>query len=132
MLNIEKYKNQIIHASRADLSCCVHSDILHLACVKNCRECKKSVVEWLTEEYKEPVLDEVERKYLSYVIKPFRNKIDTISKLYTYNNIDYENNEYIYLAMKDKRGYSLPLFKQGTMYKGMQQGKHYKLKELGL
>lgn len=60
MKNIEKYKNQIINASHADLSCCVHSDILHLACAKNCSECKKSVVEWLLEEYKEPVLDEVE------------------------------------------------------------------------
>lgn len=71
MKNIEKYKKEIIESDMADITCCVHSDILQLDCVENCSECKKYVVEWLTEEYKEPVLDDVEREYLSTVIKPF-------------------------------------------------------------
>lgn len=132
MLNIEKYKDDILNTELTHINCCVN----HLAnkgiCFKNCKECKEQAMKWLLSEYKEPVLDATEKAYLSSVIKPFRNKIATISKLHTYDNINYENNEYIYFGMKDRRGYSLPLFKQGTMYKGMQQGKHYTLQELGL
>lgn len=84
-------------------------------------------MKWLLEEYKEPVLDEVERKYLSDVIRPFRKKVDTISKFHTVNTM-----QYIYFQMKDKNGWTLPLFKKGTMYKGMVQGKHYTLEELDL
>ena len=80
MKNIEKYKNQIINAYHADLSCCVHSDILHLRCIENCSECKKYVVEWLLEEYSEPILDDVEKEYLSAAIRPFRKMIAYIVK----------------------------------------------------
>ena len=136
MRNIEKYKDNI--EKHIDV-CGLYQDIYKIKngkyahdCCNNCDKCYDSCIRWLAEEFKEPVLDEVEREYLSAVIKPFRNKIATISKLHTYDNINYENNEYIFFGMKDRRGYSLPLFKQGTMYKGMQQGKHYTLQELGL
>lgn len=132
MLNIEKYKNAILNYDENNINCCVNHLNNKGICLRNCKVCKQKAIEWLLEEYKEPVLDDVEKEYLSEVIKPFRNKIATISKLHTYDNINYENNEYIYFGMKDRRGYSLPLFKQGTMYKGMQQGKHYTLQELGL
>lgn len=128
MKNIEKYKNQIINAYHADLSCCVHSDILNLPCNSSCIKCKKSVVKWLLEEYKEPILDEVEREYLKAVIRPFRNKIDTISKFQTWD----DSSQYIYIEMKDTHIGTLPVFPKGTMYKGMKEGKHYSLKELGL
>ena len=134
MLNIEKYKNIVLK----NLDACSIDERLPRKFIKgyckgfNCEGCGERVLKWLLEEAKEPVLDDVEKEYLSAVIKPFRNKIATISKLHTYDNINYENNEYIYFGMKDRRGYSLPLFKQGTMYKGMQQGKHYTLQELGL
>ena len=132
MLNIEKYKDDILNTELTHINCCVNHLNNKGICFKNCKECKKEAMKWLLEEYSEPILDDVEKEYLSAVIKPFRNKIATISKLHTYDNINYENNEYIYFGMKDRRGYSLPLFKQGTMYKGMQQGKHYTLQELGL
>lgn len=85
------------------------------------------ILDWMARPYKEPILDEVERKYLSDVIRPFRKKVDTISKFHTVNTM-----QYIYFQMKDKNGWTLPLFKKGTMYKGMVQGKHYTLDELGL
>ena len=134
MLNIEKYKNIVLE----NLDACSIDERLNRMNVReycngySCEGCGERVLKWLLEEAKEPILDDVEKEYLSAVIKPFRNKIATISKLHTYDNINYENNEYIYFGMKDRRGYSLPLFKQGTMYKGMQQGKHYTLQELGL
>lgn len=137
MLNIEKYKDIVLD----NMNICDIDTLLRGKCTKEyrafcegfkCTGCRERFIKWLLEECKEPVLDDAEKKYLSVVIKPFRNKIATISKLHTYDNINYENNEYIYFGMKDRRGYSLPLFKQGTMYKGMQQGKHYTLQELGL
>ena len=87
-----------------------------------------AILDWMAQPYKEPILDEVERKYLSDVIRPFRNKIDTISKFQTRD----DSSQYIYIGMKDRRWSNLPCFPKGTMYKGMKAGKHYSLKELGL
>lgn len=91
------------------------------------QSCTDAILIWMAQPYKEQILDEVERKYLSDVIRPFRKKVDTISKFHTANTM-----QYIYFQMKDKNGWTLPLFKKGTMYKGMVQGKHYTLDELGL
>lgn len=87
------------------------------------------------EEYKEPVLDEKEKEYLSAVIKPFRNKVEYIKKIETYN-VGYGFREKISIELRDKDGIkdylSLPWFAKDTMYKGMGLGKRYVLKELGL
>lgn len=86
------------------------------------------------EIYQEPVLDEVEKKYLSAVIKPFRDRVTCIIK---YNNC--ERGEYldIFINSYDKGSEDieeifLPYFKKGTMYKGMEDNKKYILEELGL
>ena len=91
------------------------------------QSCTDAILIWVAQPYKEQILDEVEKKYLSEVIRPFRKEVDTISKFHTANTM-----QYIYFQMKDKNGWTLPLFKKGTMYKGMVQGKHYTLDELGL
>lgn len=126
MKNIEKYKNEIMNAEHADLSCCVRDDILHLDCIANCRDCKKSVVKWLLSEYKEPILDDAEKEYLSAVIKPFRKNANFICKnsniLCEYISIGVNNNDCI----------SLPAFKPGEMYKCMEKNKLYTLEEVGL
>ena len=127
MRDIEKYKDVLLNSEISDLTCCV-IDLFHNGkCPDSCKVCKQKAIEWLLSEYKEPVLDEEERKYLSDVIRPFRKKVDTISKFHTVNTM-----QYIYFQMKDKNGWALPLFKKGTMYKGMVQGKHYTLEELDL
>ena len=91
------------------------------------QSCTDAILIWMAQPYKEPILDEVERKYLSDVIRPFRKKVDTISKFHTANTM-----QYIYFQMKDKNGWTLPLFEKGTMYKGMEVDKEYELEELGL
>lgn len=132
MLNIEKYKDIVLD----NINICDIDTLLRGKCIKEsrafcegfkCEGCRERFIKWLLEEAKEPVLDEVERKYLSDVIRPFRKKVDTISKFHTVNTM-----QYIYFQMKDKNGWTLPLFKKGTMYKGMVQGKHYTLEELDL
>ena len=125
MLNIEKYKDTIINAAHADLSCCVRDEILHLNCIKSCRECKKEIVGWLTEEYSEPILDDAEKKYLSAVIKPFRRKVKIVRKRGD------SVGEYL-LYLLDRQSFSLPYFDKGTMYKGMDTQRDYTLEELGL
>lgn len=86
------------------------------------------ILDWMARPYKEPILDDAERKYLADVIRPFRNKIDTISKFQTLD----ASSQYIYISMKDNHISTLPVFPKGTMYKGMIEGTHYSLKELGL
>lgn len=90
---------------------------------------KKQLKELIKESKKEenkPILNEEEREYLLTVIRPFRNKIVSISKEDCCNedcfiNVELENDALIF-----------PYFKKETMYKGMKLEKQYTLKELGL
>lgn len=75
------------------------------------------------------ILDEVEKEYLTNVIKPFRNKIDYIIKRRTLNG----ESDYIVMSLnKGGELFILPYFKHDTMYKGMNFGKQYTLEDLGL
>lgn len=83
---------------------------------------------WLEQEYKPPILDDVEKAYLSAVIKPFRNRVVHIGK----TNPPFSNDkQYLFIESTDDFC-TLPNFKEGTMYKGMKNGKRYTLEELGL
>ena len=76
------------------------------------------------------ILDPAEKKYLSAVIKPFRNKVYAIAK---YD--DGVDNYYIQIMIKQNVYFEyidLPYFKQGTMYKGMELKKEYTVEQLGL
>lgn len=85
------------------------------------------ILDWMSQPYKEHILNDTEKEYLADVIRPFRKEVATISK---FNSFD--GSQYIYIGMKDSRGSNLPTFPKGTMYKGMIEGMHYSLKELGL
>lgn len=79
----------------------------------------------------EDILDEKEKEYLSNVIKPFRKRIKYISVN------KYVDNCVIRIILKHyTKNYDdsilLPDFKNGSMYKRMEIGKQYTLKELGL
>ena len=73
------------------------------------------------------ILDDVEKKYLTNVIKPFKNKVKGISKRPNVNE-----KAYIDIIINDNTNVFLPDFKNDTMYKGMVENKEYTLKELGL
>ena len=70
------------------------------------------------------ILDDAEKRYLSAVIRPFRNDVEKICKTAG------GNREWI--AFYGKSYFFLPYFDAGTMYKGMEPGHKYTLKELGL
>lgn len=85
--------------------------------------------EWLESKYVPSILDEQEKKYLSAVIKPFREDVKCIMKFKRYP----VEKEFIRICMKDNYdNCTLPDFEKGTMYKGMERGKEYTLEELGL
>lgn len=80
-------------------------------------------------EIKRPILDNVEKRYLEGVLKPFKNRISYIKK---HHDIYHESAEFIYMKFKNNESLIFPYFKLGTMYKGMEPNKEYTLQELGL
>ena len=74
------------------------------------------------------ILDDVEKRYLSAVIRPFRKRVDYIMKIS--DPLGYEK-EYIFIKL-DEDSFSLPYFTAGTMYQGMELERAYALEELGL
>lgn len=82
---------------------------------------------WLEQEYKPPILDDVENAYLSAVIKPFRNEVECIVK-YMFS----EEKEFLAICLHNGEEITLPIFIRRTMYKGMKSRKEYTLEELGL
>lgn len=138
MLNIEKYKDEIIEEYQNLIkTTAIDGDgnrmnkAIRTIAYKHCRKIllgASNPFKWLCEEYKEPILDDVEREYLSAVIKPFRKKVKYIAKLNGFS----EAKQFIRIIMCDCDCANLPFFKGGTMYKGMEADKLYSLEELGL
>lgn len=75
-----------------------------------------------------PVLADEEKEYLSYVIKPFRNKVECFYK-YTWGNGD---SEAIFAVCAGYGYLDFPAFEKNAMYKGMESNKKYTLDDLGL
>lgn len=89
-------------------------------------------MEWLDMEHKEPILDDAERKYLSAVIKPFRDRVEFISKVVMAYQGGYTDC-YICIRFTDSsKDMSFPVFCENDMYKGMKLYDKYTLEELGL
>ena len=74
------------------------------------------------------ILDNVEKRYLSAVIRPFRKRVDSIIKIS--DPLGYDK-EYIFIKL-DEDSFSLPYFEAGIMYQGMELERAYTLEELGL
>lgn len=74
------------------------------------------------------ILTDEERSYLENLIKPFKNKIDFISK----SRSCIDNKEYIRIGIKDDSVIVLPDFNKNEYYEGMERDKDYSLEELGL
>jgi len=90
------------------------------------------VLRWLQSEHHEQILDDAERRYLSAVIRPFRDRVEFISKVV----MDYQGGYtdcYICIRFTDSsKDMSFPVFCETDMYKGMKLYDKYTLEELGL
>lgn len=130
MRNIEKYKDNI----ESNINVCgLYQEIYKIIyekyphdCCDNCDKCYDDCIRWLAKEYKEPLLDDVEKEYLSGVIKPFRRNVKYICKRLSGNGY------YIIILVNEFDVMNLPYFPNNTMYKGMKVDKQYTLQELGL
>ena len=130
MRNIEKYKDNI----ESNINVCgLYQEIYKIIyekyphdCCDNCDKCYDDCIRWLAKEYKELLLDDVEREYLSGVIKPFRRNVKYICKRLSGNGY------YIIILVNEFDVMNLPYFPNNTMYKGMKVDHRYTLKELGL
>lgn len=87
-----------------------------------------AILAWLDMEHKEQILDEIEKRYLSAVIKPFRKNVVAITKKTACSD---GAREYIVISVHGST-IIFPDFNKNTMYKGMKMGKAYTLEELGL
>lgn len=143
MLNIEKYKDEIIEEYQNLLKKTVidgdgnrMNKAIKIIAFKHCEKRllgASSTFKWLCEEYREQILDEVEKKYLSAVIRPFRGDVIVISKEITFIEDRYR------ITIITKQPFDgacpeciiLPSF-EADMYKGMELGRKYTLEELGL
>ena len=97
---------------------------------------KTSILTWIDMKHTEQILDEIERQYLSSVIKPFKNRAVFVRKD-CHKGLDGGRYEQIVIRVKSAMPDSfadieLPFFKEGTMYKGMKIYKEYTMKELEL
>ena len=135
MKNIEKYYDAIKQKLQT-------TDVLNLYCtvnevrtgqddcteMRNCRKCCLKNIEWLNQEYKNQIIDDVERKYLSAVIKPFRKKISYIRKSKDVSN----GKKYIKIELCDGDTMYFPYLANDEMYKGMKLDRNYTLEEIWL
>lgn len=87
---------------------------------------------WLDMEHKEPILDDAEKRYLSAVIKPFRNRVQYIEKMFE-DHLLGDQDCYLFIRFNDGNyDMNFPVFRESIMYKGMERYKKYTLEELGL
>ena len=132
MTNFEFYKNEIKEQyedhkkfSNNDTFTQDLADVL-FAIWKKHRTTRGDLLDWLCEEHQ--ILDEEEKKYLSAVIKPFRDRITYIFKEQTLG----ETKERIIIKYDNDNRMALPFFEKGKKYIGMEIDNEYALKELGL
>ena len=95
---------------------------------KFCKKCLCESLEWLNQEYKNPIIDDVEREYLSAVIKPFRKKISYIRKRKDLT----KGRKYIQIEFCDGDTMYFPYLSNDAMYKAMELDRNYTLEELWL
>ncbi len=132
MKNIEKYKDNI----ESNINVCgLYQEIFKIRngeyakdCCSVCDRCYDDCISWLAEEYKGPILDDTEKKYLSNAIKPFRKMIAYIVKAQDFD----DGKQCIRIILQNGDGMHFPYLDDDEMYKGMEVNKDYSLEELGL
>lgn len=136
MLNIEKYKKEILKYAgcQHSLMCLIYENIMKKNdCTGCCSKCKRETIEWLTSEYKEPVLNDEGKAYLSNLLKPYG--LGTCA--FQFNLSEVVKNDTYKLTIADEHGIIINLaIRQDSemqkLFRKMQFNKVYAVKELGL
>lgn len=131
MKNIEKYKDIVLdNVDACSIDARLRGMNVSAYCEGyNCERCEERFLKWLLEEYKEPILDDVEKAYLTSVIKPFRKKVNSITKILVCDS----KKCFIRIRVNNTEHVNLPNFNIASgMYAGMRSFRVYTLEELGL
>lgn len=136
MLNIEKYEEEIKKQILKDRDIpCIARELRDgdSGCgeCRNCVTCGLEMLYWLLQEYKEPILNDEEKKILKDIIRafePFDWKPVHITKIN--HNLD-EPTCYLEIG-KAPMSVVTPDFDGNGMFTGMKAHKSYTFEELGL
>ena len=113
--------------------CCVNDDNTVTNDLKRIYASCKDFIE-IIDNYKSPILDEVEKEYLTNIVKPYVRKYDV--RILKTSSFDSDELEYIEILLWDSNdnedSISFPYFRKDTMYKGMELERGYSLDELGI
>lgn len=139
MLKIEKYKDEIKAELEKDKTLgCVVNKLMGNTCddYPRCNDCYLKVLDWLLQEYKEPILTEEDKKILKDIINvfnSFKKEIVYIRKRHICRGC------YLYINYIDRgedvsciETHSTFPFNGDKLFKGMELNKSYTLEELGL
>lgn len=131
MKNIEKYRDEIEAEIResSTLDCAICS-LRGDVCDENylCTNCHLKSLDWLLQEYKEPILTNKEKAYLKKKIKPKRDSVIHIRKIALLKGTENEFTN-IVIATKDTLE---AVATSGMPFEGMKLEREYSLEELGL
>ena len=134
MLNIEKYKDEIKAELEKDKTLgCVVNKLMGNTCddYPKCNDCYLKVLDWLLQEYKEPILTDKEKVIIKDIIKslePFGKKLSYIAKKECYSNT---RKHYLVFRYKNDSFCTLD-FNNDELFEGMESDVDYTLEELGL
>ena len=144
MLNIEKYKDEIIEEYQNLIkTTAIDGDgnrmnkAIRTIAYKHCGKIligASNPFKWLCEEYKEPILNDGEKeivKAMIYVIHKLGGEVDYVIKNGGINEKAYILLSYTNRLTKHSDGMTTPLFKNNK-FKGMKADKEYTLEELGI
>lgn len=139
MLNIEKTKDEILKEYKDNLdiidaisdSTSLGNALFSIYDRRN-NDKELDIIEWLTSEYKEPLLSDKEKAYLKNVIEPFGDYVAYVSKFAT-SKLDFLS---IYISVNEEekvRSFEIPfMYDLESMFKNIEYDKEYTLEELGL
>lgn len=129
MINIEKYKDEILKVLDKEYSCGAMEMIYKFAEHKTSKPFKSyyDLFNWLCEEYQEPLLTDDEKEYLCDLKKWY--DFDEITVNYVYVNLLQEVND---ATAKVVASVTLPSTLHSVPFTHLDCGKIYTLEELGL
>ena len=132
MLNIEKYKEEILEKAKELSIGCAAAELAGFSWPnRKCKECRKMTMEWLLEEYKEPILTDEEKVIIKNIIKafePFGKKLSYIAKKECYSST---RKHYLVFRYKNDSLCTLD-FNNDELFEGMESDVDYTPEELGL
>ena len=143
MKNKEFYKDEIfevackrdrfaLNKTTKEIDCCLEMNCCDCLFDSSHYCCGSLAMKWLEEEHVEPLLTGKEKRYLENVLRPFRDRVERITKMKFLDDYEFLNFYVKSLGGFGTDSFDLPVFKLNTAYLGMEQDKWYTPEELGL